>query len=277
MDLSVVVATHADPLGLYMTVFSVLQQLQKSSIKWEIVIAADGGTDYKWEKLPNTRCLRIRTGSPQGTRDAGIRAAQAASVLCIESHIIVSDIESLYEAHKALNGAMTFPARIGEGPEMFSVYGSTTNWDSNLWYGHHLYAPQNGNQPYRVAQFGHSCFVIDRNWYIQSGGYTNLQTGWGGEEQFLCLKAWMLGRECWMVPQIWHAHYLTPNAHGDSLGSERMERNFAIGKYVLTGKISPGLAVTPEMIQERQRIMSGPFGGDLNKLRDYFKKEGISS
>src|SRR5277367_5202890 len=109
MDLSCVIASHANPQGCYLTVFALLFQLQKTNLQWEIIIAADGGSETMWEKLPNTRCLRIRSGSPQGTRDAGIREAKADAVLVVEDHVLVNDLESFLRAHNALGGAMTFP------------------------------------------------------------------------------------------------------------------------------------------------------------------------
>ena len=97
MDLSVVIASHANTLGCYLTVYSLIFQLQMTSLNWEIIIAADGGTKTMYEQLPNT-VLRLRrpmrTGSPQGTRDAGIGAGSAETVLCIESHVVVDDVES---------------------------------------------------------------------------------------------------------------------------------------------------------------------------------------
>jgi hypothetical protein len=273
MALSVVVASHANPQGCYLTVFALLFQLQKTSLEWEIIIAADGGSETMWEKLPNTRCLRIRSGSPQGTRDAGIREARYATVLVIEDHVLVNDIASLCEAHIALGGAMTFPARIGEGTALNNVYGTTTNFDGNLWFKRTIYSPLS-DKPYRVPQFGHSCFMLDRAAYLAVGGYTNLLTGWGFEEPLLCLKFWMLGYTLWQVPSIGHAHFLADRT-GGAMQTEQFQKNFAITKYVLTGNISSGLQVTAAMREERQRIENGPFRGDINKLRAYLRAEGI--
>ena len=274
MDLSIVVASHANTQGCYLTVYSLIFQLQMTSLNWEIIIAADGGTEYMWEKLPNVRCLRIRTGSPQGTRDAGIREAKAATVLVVEDHVVVNDIETFLRAHSALGGAMTFPARIGEGTSLFNVYGTTTNFDGNLWFKRTLYSPLS-DKPYRVPQFGHSCFMLDRAAYLAVGGYTDLLKGWGGEEPHLCLKFWMLGFSLWQVPTVAHAHFLADRT-GGAMQYDAFARNFQIAKYVLTGNVSSGLQVTGPMRAERQRIMDGPFQGDINKLRAYFRAEGIS-
>ena len=169
---------------------------------------------------------------------------------------------------------MTFPARVGEGTSLFYVYGTTTNLDGNLWFKQTLYSPLS-DKPYRVPQFGHSCFMLDRDAYMAVGGYTDLLTGWGGEESLLCLKFWMLGYTLWQTPNIRHAHYLADRTNG-AMQSDAFARNFQIAKYVLTGNVSDGLQVTGPMHAERQRIMDGPFQGDINKLRAYFRAEGIA-
>jgi glycosyl transferase family 7 (putative galactosyltransferase) len=243
-------------------------------LTWEIVVAADGGTEQQWEKLKNVRCIRIRTGSPQGTRDAGIREAAAATVLVVEDHVIISDVRAFYDLHKAVGGAMTFPARIGEGTSMFGVYGTTTNWDGNLWFKQTLYSYPLDRHTYRVPQFGHSCFMLDRNAYLAVGGYTDLLKGWGGEESHLCLKFWMMGYQLWQTALIWHAHFLADRTGGAML-SEDFQKNFKIVKFVISGD-SAGLQVTPPMLVERQRIKDGPFKGDINLLREHFKREGIA-
>lgn len=276
MDLSVVIASFADPLGLYLTTFAAIEQLSKTKLEWEIILACDGGTPYKYEKQVGVRVLRIRTGSPQGTRDAGIKAAKSANVAVIESHVIVSDFACFLEMHKELGGAMTFPNRIAEGPEMFSVYGTETDFDGNLWFNKILYAPPSG-KPRRVVQFGHSCFMIDKNAYETIGGYTDLLTGWGFEEPLLCLRFWMLGYECWQVPNVWHAHYLADRGAGNAMASDAFKKNAQIVKYVLTGQVTGGLQTTLPMQQERDKVCAGPFQGNLNSLKEYFTQEKIIS
>lgn len=273
MDLSVVIASCRNPQGAYLTVYALLFQLQKTNLDWEIIIACDGGTETLWEKLPNTRCLRIRTGSPQGTRDAGIRAALAATVLVVEDHVLVNDIASFLEAHKCLGGAMTFPVRVGEGTSLFNVYGTTTNFEGNLWFKRTLYSLPD-RLSYRVPQFGHSCFMLDRAAYLAVGGYTGLLTGWGFEEPHLCLKFWMLGYELWQVPTIQHAHYLADRT-GGAMQSENFQKNCDIVQYVIAGR-TPPFPVTPSMREERHRIEQGPYEGNLDKLRAYFRAQGIA-
>jgi hypothetical protein len=235
---------------------------------------ADGGSETKWEYLDNTRCLRGNYGSPQASRDTGIRAARNDTVLVLEDHVVVSDIAELVSEHRRLESTLTFPIRASETNEMFDVYGCEVDWEKTLWYKKLLYNPPE-DRPYPVAQFGNSCFVLDRRWYLESGGYTNLMTGWGAEEPFICLKAWALGKSCWMVPHVWHAHYLTPGAHMATLASANYKRNFDILAYVIAGRRNPGFVPDEPIEAERRRIVAGPFGGDVEKLREFFKQHGV--
>ncbi|MHB8501518.1 MAG: glycosyltransferase family protein [Candidatus Acidiferrales bacterium] len=260
--ISIIITSCHDPSTCYLTAFAAKCQLDSAGIPHEIIIVADGGTEYKWEKQ-SFICLRVNTGSPQGSRDAGIKAAAFNDVLLLESHVIISDISRLLLEHQYRHAAITYPIRRGEGPELFDVYAHETDWDGNLWHKKLVYSPVQ-SVPYRVAQFGASCFMLDRAWYLDSGGYTSLLRGWGGEEPFLPLKAWMLGREVWQVPSVSHYHYLTVGAHAEK---PDLENNLAIVGYIIAGRKTPTLRITPQIEAERRRICKGPFHGNLDTLR----------
>ena len=288
MDCSVLIATHANPEGLYLSVFAALAQLERSSLNWEIVIAADGGDPSKWEQAhPNIRCIRLtgmnRTGSPQGTRDAGIRAAKYRNVLCIDSHVIVSDIEKWVVEHERVGATLSFPAMAGGSSEMWRMYGSVFDWNGSFWYKHVLYEPKS-LEPYRILETSHSGFMVDRDWYVKTGGYTNLLVGYGGEETQLGLKSWMTGGQNWMIPSVWHAHYQPVGRNEGAEHSDNYKRNFMICSYVFGGQeylnktesfYRGKLKITPEIEKERQYICSFPFNGNLDFLRFYLDREGI--
>lgn len=266
MSDSIVITSHNDPGTCYLTAFAVRAQVPEA----EILVVADGGTEYKWEKK-GFKCLRGCFGSPQASRDAGVRAASGEHVLVLESHVVVNDPRALLYCHRELGGALTFPVRIAEGPDMLDVFAHETDWDGSLWYKRLRYSPVSADlRPHRVSQFGNSCFVLDREWYIKSGGYTKLFDGWGGEEPFICLKAWMLGRECWQVPEVWHAHHLS---FGQGISRPNLAHNLQVLGYLIAGRDCPG--VTPAMIEERRRIQSGPFGGDVDRLKKHLESIGV--
>jgi hypothetical protein len=288
MEVTVCIATHQNPEGLYLSTFSALAQLEKSSANWEILIAADGGCPDKWEQAhENISCLRLtgqnRTGSPQGTRDFGIRNAKYKNVLCIDSHVIISDIKKWVEEHERLHAATSFPAMIGGSSEMWRMYSSIFDWDGSFWYKHVIYQPKTW-EPYRILETSHSGFMVDRDFYISSSGYTNLQQGYGGEETFWGLKAWMLGGQNWMIPQVSHAHYQPAGRNEGADAKPSYRRNFLIAAYVLGGQTylekaesyyKDKLQITPDIQRERVKICAGPFHGDLDALREYCKQEGI--
>lgn len=277
MSLSVVVAANKDPRGLYLTVFSIWQQLCASHIgPFEIIIVADGGTDYKWEKLSNVRCLRVNTGSPQGTRDFGIRAARYKTILCIESHVIVSDVPKWLVTHAWLDCTLSFSRRIGETAEMFDSFGYVMDLDRSFWYQRTLYTPPKHDTPYPIQGFGHAAFMIDRDFYIKNGGYCLEMRGWGGEEPDVNLLVWHMGGTVRMIPSVWHAHHLLPGAHAEQTDDYR--RNFCIAAYEhggleylrkVEGYYNYKLQIIPAIEARRQHICTGIFRGDLNRLRDY--------
>jgi glycosyltransferase involved in cell wall biosynthesis len=286
-EVSLCIATYNNPEGCYLTLFAALEQLQKSQLDWEIVIVADGGTEYKYEQAhSNIRVFRYgggnRLGSPQRTRDIGIKNCRYSNVLCVDSHVIISDIQSWVHEHKRLNAALSFPAMVGGSLEMWKLYGSVFDWDS-FWYKHVLYKPKQ-EEPYRILETSHSGFMVDRDWYLESGGYTDLQVGYGGEETFLGMKAWMTGRQNWLIPSVNHAHYQPQGRNQDAELTDNYKRNFLVAAYVFGGheyltKVQAHykcpLKITMEIEKERQKICAGPFQGDLNLLRDYLTREGI--
>lgn len=264
----VVITSHGDPATCYLTAMAVRSQMPEA----EIIVVADGGTEYKWEKQPGFRCIRGSFGSPQASRDVGVRESSGDHVLVLESHVIVSDPGMLLASHRSLGAAITFPIRVAEGPDMFDVFGHETDWGGNLWYKRLDYSRPKNRGLRMVSQFGHSCFALDRKWYLESGGYTGLFNGWGGEEPFLCLKAWMLGRECWQDPVVWHAHHLS---FGPGVYRPDLSQNLKILGYLIAGRQTDPLMLTPEMREERQRICGGPFSGDIDKLRKHLKSLGV--
>src|SRR5208282_2736716 len=105
--LSVVIASCHDDACCYLSVHAAKFQLERAEIEHEIIVVADGGTPSKWENQ-GIKCLRVDTGSPQGTRTAGIRAAKYDTVLVLESHVVVDSIAELVEVHEFYGSTLTF-------------------------------------------------------------------------------------------------------------------------------------------------------------------------
>jgi hypothetical protein len=287
-EVSLCIASYQDYEGLYLSTFAALSQLEKSNLTWEIVIVADGGLEAKLERAyPNIRILRYgggnRLGSPQRSRHEGIRACQYRNVLCIDSHVVISDIEKWVHEHERVDAMLSFPSMVGGSLEMWKLYSSEFDWDGSFWYKNVLYQKKS-DEPYRIVETSHSGFMVDKGWYLRSGGYTDLLVGYGGEETFLGLKSWMLGGSNWLIPSVWHSHFQPVGRNEGAEIKEDYKRNFCICAFVFGGQeyltkaethYKYKLKLTPEIQKERQKICDGPFEGNLDKLRDYLQKEDI--
>lgn len=194
-------------------------------------------------------------------------------------------------------------------------YGYGVDWCGNLWSKDHQTEPlvtrngvtQKSDGPYRAAMMGHGGICVSREKYFAVGGYWLVQRGWGGEESHLSLKCWMLGQETWADPRVYHWHYMA-HRRGEEVFLDREHvRNFLISAYALGGEkylnqcffkytTARNVHATPEAArsaaptdpyrdlfesapaeaqEERARICAGPFGGDLDRLREFFRTEGI--
>jgi hypothetical protein len=206
-------------------------------------------------------------------------------VLCIDSHVIVSDIEKWVHEHERLGAAISFPAMVGVGAENFKIYGNQMDFDRCFW-NVLTYSKPKSWEPFQVCQCAHSAFIVDKNWYLRDGGYTLEQKGYGAEEPLLALLAHMMGEKVYLIPSVWHAHFM-PIGRNDGAGeTEDFARNFMIAAYIIGGseylaKVcqyfswAQPLKINPEIQKRRNLICGGPFHGDLNLLRHHFKKEGI--
>jgi hypothetical protein len=67
--------------------------------------------------------------------------------------------------------------------------------------------PQDSSRPYRIATAGHGGFVVRTSTWKEIGGYYEGFEGYGGEETSTDLKAWRMGKEVWIDPQLVHMHW----------------------------------------------------------------------
>lgn len=298
--LSVVIPSWQDKKGLYLTYTSAFAQLEASGIGHEFIVVADGGIDIPFEQNPDTKVLRGSFGSPQHSRDAGIRAARFPYVVCLDSHVSCGPglFNSLLFTAKSTEAAAVFPAMAFYQRRALS-YSRKIDWMYGLHVAQALPRPQS-EQPHRIADACHGVFLLNREKYVAAGGYSLEQKGWGGEEEYLNLKFWMLGEECWMVPNVYHWHYTAESRRSDAdrMRSAEYARNYMLASYVLGGERylykSAGCFVSPQkenyaaaraafvgiprdatIKADRAKVEAGPFGGDLDRLRAHFKSQDI--
>ncbi len=309
MDVSIVIPSKDDPAGLYFTYAGAVADLEHSGLRYEILAVVDGefhDTARSLKAHNGCRVLRTQADSPQGARHAGAMQAQGRYIFFLDSHVLVCRdfFKRMAAAMQSTGAALLHSPHCTWSPRTMG-YAYGVAWDGNLWSKDHQITPTSVT-PYRVAMMGHGAICADREAYFSSGGYWLEQRGWGGEESHLNLKLWMMGHSCWVLPDVYHWHYMAHRRSAQVFGAPEHVRNFLISAYALGGDrylnrcylaymlpaeqrdAANGTketavyqklrdAVPREAAAERVFICSGPFKGDLDKLREFFRKEGIHS
>lgn len=297
--ISVVIPTRDDPEGAYLTAGAAYTQLERYGQQFEIIFVVDSGptNDHKDPgEFSNASTVYVRHGSPQGARHEGIMRARGSKVFCLDSHVVLS--QGFFEdALEVMNKAVGIPTAMVFAPLVFRnrrspAYGYAVNWGLDFWNGGYHNQPKHKDTAYSIACAGHGAFLVDREAYVHTGGYTLEQKGWGGEETFLCLKFWMLGYQCAILPQHYQWHYMKPGRNSATNTTEEFAMNFCIAAYAIGGlpACQPIFEwfgrrhsrlrdrwheITQRSQTERAKILNGPYKGNLEALRAHFKREGI--
>lgn len=299
---SVVIPHHGDVEGAYLTAAAASVQLDASGLEHEIIFVADNPNAPAGAQCSPqfpSKAYTVNCGSPQGARDYGIKRAASRYVFCLDSHVVCSD--GFFSMAKSLM-YLERPALVFPGMALHSR--SQKYWgfkldENSFWSaGYHnepdakIMASGKYAHHYPIQNCGHGAFLVDRDIYLQTGGYCLEQKGWGGEETFLNLKMWMLGYQCFMMPQYFHWHYMDRSRNTTARLSEGFKNNFAIAAYAIGGeaamqrvyrhfdKTLPWRAqreadIVKRATPEREKILAGPYGGDFGKLKKFFVENDI--
>lgn len=289
--ISVVIPSRNDYEGAYLTAAAAYTQLEKLEIPFEIIFVIDnpnaGGRNVSARFVPS-ECYTIDAGSPQASRDFGIRKARYRNVFCLDSHVVCSEgffRDALNQLDESEHG-LVFPA-MALHSRTFLLYGYRMSWDSEFWNAEYYRAPHSA-KPYPIIGAGHGAFALDRDVYLGIGGYSLQQKGWGGEEPFLNLKYWMLGSDCVMLPQHYHFHFTDASRNTAARNSYQLSWNMCYAAFVIGGRkaLEPvlswhrkkhaglsGGSIELAGMAERAEILAGPYAGDLGLLRSMLRRD----
>jgi GT2 family glycosyltransferase len=312
MILSVVVPSYDDPAGLWFTHAASMVDLEQDFARdeFEFIAVIDGpenDTVVGFAQQGTCRILRGEFGGPQNSRRAGALAANGKYIVFLDSHVVPSRgmFRSLIDAAERTGGAIVHAPHCFWNSEP-KCYAYRMDFQQRFW-SFQVEAEPRSPEPYRIAVMGHGALLVNREKYFKIGGYSDLQRGWGGEEPYLNLKAWMLGESCWIDPRCYHWHYMTKRRTDKVYKQLPYVRNFMVAAYIIGGQqrldavyalhtfaangqktIEDAVAATQkepyreayeaipaECAEERARVEAGPFGGDLGALVEWFNREGI--
>lgn len=226
MDISVIIAhreaeeckASAYPMGLWMSMQSIIQDLKDSGFTYEFSIVTTG---LKTLHSDTTNALHFvqkygvigyvehfaEVLAPPVARQKAIDKAKGKYLFIFDNHIMVPPgyfkraIESMEKYNMdSLHSVTRF--FFGEN----DCYEYNLRLDKNFW-GEATFEPKS-QEPYRIAVAGHGGFVVRRDVFEEVGGYNwDGWDGYGGEETYFDLKLWLLGKNNWIDPKLLHYHY----------------------------------------------------------------------
>lgn len=206
-SVSAVVVSRDEGERLCHTVHALLATLPRGA---EVVVvddaSTDGSADFLGSGYPDVRLIRPpeRLGSA-AARNAGARAAAGDVVVFCDAHVAppVGWVEPLLEALARPDVGASGPCVSVMGRPDLRGYGLTwVDAEMNV-----TWLPRRGTGPYPVPVLGGFFLAMRRDVFAAVGGFDDGILGWGGEDKELCLRLWLLGYRCLVVPEVAVAHH----------------------------------------------------------------------
>ena len=205
-SVSVVIPSHNEGDNLRRTVHSLLAGLPADG---EIVVVDDLSTDGSAECLTSgyggvtvlRPSERLGVG---GARNLGFAHARGEVVVFSDAHV-----EAPLDWTAPLLAAMARPEVAAVSPAISVMHtpgakGYGFRWsDAALtvdWLGRH------GDEPYPVPMLCGCFLAVRRDRFVEAGGFDPGLILWGSEDAELCLRFWLLGYECLLVPEVDVSH-----------------------------------------------------------------------
>ena len=224
VDVSVVVVTHNEGEILRRTIDSLRATLPEDS---EIVVvddhSDDGSTDFLDAPKGNISLVRPPQRLGVGrARNFGTGYASGRVVVFSDAHIAVPpDWPSRLAAvlRDPDVGAVGPAIRVMRYPEDYETDTSVTSTEARgyglRWQGPTLdvaWLPKKSTEPFAAPFLGGGFLAMRRNLFAAVGGFDAGFDRWGSEDIELCLRLWLLGYSCLVVPQVDVAHLFRGSA-----------------------------------------------------------------
>lgn len=218
-DISIIIPHRGNALGLWATIHSCEDDLQRTSLDYNYVIVSNGeDVNPEVEAIlthleRSGRLLKHEHSdeplSPPEAREIGSQIADGRLLFFFDNHCLVS---SRYFERSVLdfqNGEID----ILHATTRFYA-GDVTNYHYRLKLEHNFWAeyavqPAVPHKPYQIAACGHGAFAVRKSVWEDIGGYgpSSLLRGYGGEEMIFNLKAGLFGKKTFLDPKLGHYHF----------------------------------------------------------------------
>ena len=204
--ISVIVPSHNEGQNLRRTVHSLLATLPPNG---EIVVVDDSSTDGSTSFLEHGYgALTVTRPSKRlgvaGARNHGASLASGEVLVFSDAHVEapIGWIDQLCAPLKSAPVGIVGPVISAMGNRAIKGYGQT-------WSGPNLevqWLTRQALSPYPVPLLGGGFMAMRRDFFDETGGFDTGMTTWGMEDSEICLRAWLLGYQCVVVPTAEVAH-----------------------------------------------------------------------
>lgn len=259
LSVSVVVTAINEGPDLEMTLGSLSRRLRAQD---RIVVVDDGSIEPLRARV---RAFELRSGIEvvylrherrrgcAASRDAGSRAISADLYVFVDSHMTFPEnwLDEILAAHAVHPNAILCP--ISADLDAHDVReGGHWGTNADLYFHAELgirshWAPINvegKGSTIRTPAIMGACYAVSRPVLRAIGGWSMGLRGWGFDEEFACVRAWLLGYEVRLVASTYAAHRYTRDfeaiARVDTSGSAEdpwvLTYTRAYANYVLFGE-----------------------------------------
>lgn len=218
LDFSIIIASRKDTQGLWTTVHSIEQELDRGHRKYSYefcIVTSDGPVTGDLNTLLHHMTRSGIVGFHQHSeepisaptaRQIAVENSNGKLLFFCDSHILVSP--NFFDI--AIQDFEDFSPDILHTTTKFYVsdvdhYGYRLTFNNGWAQAETLI--DNPYKPFKVAAAGHGAFAAQRKSWDEIGGYWKGFKEYAGEELYLSLKAWMMDKTVWLDPTWQHLHY----------------------------------------------------------------------
>ena len=208
LKVSVCIASQNEGVNLLATIGCVLQSKRPPD---EIIVVDD--CSIKPETVPDGvklwRSLSRLGSGPSKQRSSELASGDVIVILDAHTRPAIDWLDVLIEELERSPKAVLCPVSIGiESNTNFRGCGATLNIDGDgFWKPRWLLDFSKTPHTVCVPSVCGGCYAMTRETLDHVGGYAPCYDGYGCEEEFLSIRAWLVGRECKVVPRCVVGHY----------------------------------------------------------------------
>lgn len=220
LDISVVIPHRGPDLGLWSTIHSCHQDLERTNLTAKYIVVTNGEKKLSHElaqcldALSHAGLIEKHIHSeepltPPAARQQGAAAASGRYLAFFDNHCIVTKDYFV----RAVMDMEQYGMDMLHSTTLFYAKG-IVNYEYKLRLNYNFWAescllPRIAHKPYEIAVAGHGGFLVRKSVWDEVGGYgpDGLFVGYGGEELLFDLKMRRYGKNNWIDPKLIHYHY----------------------------------------------------------------------